>query len=891
MDKFMSQVSFGTGKSGDAIHGRISPEQWRTTTGVFRHGGSPMRAVGHRGKGRRGRRRSDGIFGGYLSFSGEGGPDIAVSGTAGDGFAGRKRREKGNRRCGGCQRQWGDGKGEGEVCAGGFWGGVDGIWERGDSRWLVFLAIRASPYHCKRSLKKVCHRLGTANLKVCHGIGATNLKVFHGLCAASFVVRHGVSTANPMAKVSAKSHRVESCLWREVSNAEFHQYIYIVAELVASQTRWSEDVGSVSCLSKITWVGQFMRLHRPMFTGIKVDEDPQGFINELKKFFRVLRVNEIEGVELATYQLKDVANQWNALELVGNMRACMRKFASDLLDDLVLEYKRAMLNRDMKSVHIQQIGYFQRDRPSAKGNFGGAKSQENSIAPPPPKGNTLTTEGGRNRLYALSNHNDAEASPDNEEDHANYLRTVLQTLKDHELYAKFFKCEFWLSAIAFLGHIISDEGIKNSFEKLKDKLTTTPVLTLLEGTEGFVVYYDASPVELGCLIMQHGKVVAYASRQLMVHEKNYPTYELELATVKELNLRQKRWLELLKNYDISLHYPLGKANVVVDALSRLSMRSLSYVEKENREMVRDIHRLTNLGVQFLDSEDGRVIVHEIAKSSLCTKVKEKQSKPPILMQIKKYVGQQKVMAFEIRGDRILWYQDKLCVSNMDGLREQILDEAHTSWYLIGWYEVGKTYLAGLDLVRQAMEKVKVIGERLKTTQSRHKSYTYVRRRDLEFEVDGWVFLKVSPMKGVMRFRKKEKLSPHYIGPYQIMQRIGGVADELGLLISLASVHPVFHVSILRKCIGDHSLVVPVEEINVKVSLSYRENPIAILDRQVQKLRSKEIDSVKVLWKNQKAEEMTWESEDDMRTRYLTLFEIMDGDVEGSEAQSRESAKQ
>ncbi|XP_060170798.1 uncharacterized protein LOC132601749, partial [Lycium barbarum] len=163
---------------------------------------------------------------------------------------------------------------------------------------------------------------------------------------------------------------------------------------------------------------------------------------------------------------------------------------------------------------------------------------------------------------------------------------------------------------------------------------------------------------------------------------------------------------------------------------------------------------------------------------------------------------------------------------------------------IGWFELGEAELLGPDLVHQAMEKVKLIQERLKTAQSRQKSYTDVRRRDLEFSVDDWVFLKVSPMKGVMRFGKKGKLSPRYIGPYRI----------------------------LRKCVGDPSLVIPANTITVKDGLTYEEIPIAILDRQVRKLRTKEVASVKVLWRSQKVEEATWEAEEDMKSRYPHLFQ-------------------
>ncbi|WMV54516.1 hypothetical protein MTR67_047901, partial [Solanum verrucosum] len=154
---------------------------------------------------------------------------------------------------------------------------------------------------------------------------------------------------------------------------------------------------------------------------------------------------------------------------------------------------------------------------------------------------------------------------------------------------------------------------------------------------------------------------------------------------------------------------------------------------------------------------------------------------------------------------------------------------------IGWFEVGEAGLIGPNLVHQAMEKVKVIQQRLKTAHSRQKSYTDVRRRALEFEVDDLVYLKVSPMKGVMRFGKKGKLSPQYIGPYRIAKRIGNVAYELEVPQELAVVHP-------------------------------------ILDRQVRKLRTKEVELVKVLWKNQFVEEATWEAKEDMKKRYPHLFE-------------------
>lgn len=189
---------------------------------------------------------------------------------------------------------------------------------------------------------------------------------------------------------------------------------------------------------------------------------------------------------------------------------------------------------------------------------------------------------------------------------------------------------------------------------------------------------------------------------------------------------------------------------------------------------------------------------------------------------------------------------------------------------IGWFEVGEVAWIGTKLVHEAMDKVQLIRERLKMTQSRQKSYTDIRRRDLEFYVDGWVYLKISPMKGIMRFGKKRKLSPRYVGPYQIMRRIGKVAYELDLPNDLASVHLIFHVSLL-KCVRDLISIVPLRSRGIKESLSYKEIPIEILDRQVKNLRNKNVTSVKVLWRNKRIEGATWEAEANMMSCYSYLF--------------------
>ncbi|XP_059284782.1 uncharacterized protein LOC132038074 [Lycium ferocissimum] len=147
----------------------------------------------------------------------------------------------------------------------------------------------------------------------------------------------------------------------------------------------------------------------------------------------------------------------------------------------------------------------------------------------------------------------------------------------------------------------------------------------------------------------------------------------------------------------------------------------------------------------------------------------------------------------------------------------------------------------------------------------------MRRRELEFAIGDKVFLKVSPMKGVMHFGRKGKLSPRYIGPYEITKRVGKVAYELRLPAEMSMAHPVFHISMLRLYKPIPSHVLNHEQIEIDEALYYEKEPVQNLDRQVRRLRTKDVVSVKVLWRNHNTEETTWEAEEDMNKRYPHLF--------------------
>ncbi|GKA81442.1 putative reverse transcriptase domain-containing protein [Tanacetum coccineum] len=426
-------------------------------------------------------------------------------------------------------------------------------------------------------------------------------------------------------------------------------------------------------------------------------------------------------------------------------------------------------------------------------------------------------------------------------------------------------------------------------------------------------------------------------------------------------MRQRRWLELLADYDCEIRYHPRKANVVADALSRiksLRVRSLvmaihpklpsQILEAQTEAIKEENNKAENLrgmdkafevrpdGIVVLRTEadlkklywwpNMKAIIDEyVGKCLTCSKVKAECQKPSgLLVQpeipmwketdsmetltrlyIKEIVSRHKV-SISIISDRDshftsrFWQslQDALCTQldmstayhlETDGqsertiqtledmLRACVIDfgkgwEKHlplvefsynNSYHAsikaapfealygrkcrspVCWTKVGDVQLTGPEIIYETIEKIVQIRERLQVARDPQRSYANARRKPLEFQIRDRVMLKVSLRKGVIHFGKRGKLNPWYIGPFKILKRAGPVAYKLELPEELRNVHNTFHVSNLKKCLSDESLVIPMKELRLDDKLNFVEEPVEIMDREVKQLRQSRIPIVKV----------------------------------------------
>ncbi|KAL8089340.1 hypothetical protein AgCh_038959 [Apium graveolens] len=572
---------------------------------------------------------------------------------------------------------------------------------------------------------------------------------------------------------------------------------------------------------------------------------------------------------------------------------------------------------------------------------------------------------------------------------------------------------------------------EESFQELKNRLVTAPVLVLPDELGNFVIFSDASYRGLGCVLMQYGNVIAYASRQLKPHEQKYPTHDLELATIifalklwrhylygekceiytdhkslkyiftqKELNMRQRQWLELIKDYEVTISYHPWKANVVADALSRKErlnrLTSCEDVIKEfdkleieiripnesaeaiytmtfqpellekirccqnevmsqdddltgeeittqkdnegilcfasriwipnvvelKEEIMRDAHNSKysihpgstkmyrdlkenfwwpNMKKEIAEwirlprtkaNHDAIwVIIDRLTKSAHFLPINERFSLDKLVHIYLKEIVMRHGVPVSIVSDRDprfnsrFWRQFQECLGtklNMstayhpqtDGQMERTIQtiedmlrvcaiDFEGSWdehlplvefsynnsyhasigmppyeALYGrkcrspvyWDEVEERKILGPELIQQMEEKIELIRKRLDAAQNRQRKYADQARKDIDYQEGDNVLLKISPWKGLTRFSNKGKLKPRYVGPFEILKKVGKVAYELALPPHMQHIHNVFHVSMLKRYNPDSRHVIEYEPIEIQ--------PVRILDRREKVLRNK-----------------------------------------------------
>nr|GEU32761.1 hypothetical protein [Tanacetum cinerariifolium] len=331
------------------------------------------------------------------------------------------------------------------------------------------------------------------------------------------------------------------------------------------------------------------------------------------------------------------------------------------------------------------------------------------------------------------------------EEHEEHLRILLGTLRQKRLYAKFLKCEFWLGQVAFLGHIVSADGITMDPSKVEaiTKWTRSKTVTEIRSFLGLASYYRRFVEGFSCLALPltklmrkgekfvwdeereksfeelkkrlHGKVIAYASRQLKSYEANYPTYDLELAVVKELNMRQRHWLKLLKDYDTNIQYHPGKANVVDDALSRKSgMLANLQIEPE---IIRDIERMDiKLCIRGTKGYQASVKI----EPNLILLIKEAHKEDVELWAVLQKSKEDEQTNFRVDNDGVMWFGDRLCVLSDPTLREAVKIEHQRASGLLQpldipvwkWDEISMDFVMRLPRIQNKNDAIWVVVDRL-----------------------------------------------------------------------------------------------------------------------------------------------------------------------------------
>ncbi|GJR13764.1 putative reverse transcriptase domain-containing protein [Tanacetum coccineum] len=419
------------------------------------------------------------------------------------------------------------------------------------------------------------------------------------------------------------------------------------------------------------------------------------------------------------------------------------------------------------------------------------------------------------------------------QEHEKHLKIILELLKKEELYAKFSKCEFWIPKVQFLGHVIDSEGIHvdpAKIESIKD--WTSPKFI-----EGFKIAKPMTQTHPEEVNFEWGK-----NKKAL-----FPTVE---AKVEQCTL---------------LALPEGSEDFI--AYCDASKKGLGAVLMQREKVISYASRQLKIHEKNYTTHDLELgAVYCVPSTNNGPKRETYQTLEDMLRACaidfgKGWVNHLPLVEFSYNNS----YHASIKAAPFEALYGRKCRSP------VCWNEVGEAQILGPELIQETTEKIIQIKQRMQAARDRQKSYADLKRKPMEFQVGDKVMLKVSPWKGVVRFGKRGKLNPRYVGPFKVIERVGEVAYKLELPEELSRVHNTFHVSNLKKCHADEPLAVPLDGLHLDDKLHFVEEPVEIVGREVKRLKRSRIPLVKVRWNSKRGPEFTWEREDQFKKKYPHLF--------------------